>query len=39
MKNLGISAGYRMIRLDVSEDGDSAFLKLGGPTLSATLRF
>ncbi len=39
MKNLGITAGYRVIRLDVSDDDDSADLKLDGPTLSATLRF
>ncbi|MEK6777469.1 MAG: hypothetical protein AABY87_11440 [bacterium] len=39
MKNLGISAGYRMIHLDVSETNDTANLKLDGPTLSATFRF
>lgn len=39
VKNLGISAGYRMIRLDVSDDDDSANLKLDGPALSATFRF
>lgn len=39
IKNLGISAGYRMIHLDLSEDGNGVDLKLDGPTLSATFRF
>lgn len=39
VENVAITAGYRMIHLDVSDDDDSANLKLDGPTISATLRF
>ncbi len=34
-----VNAGYRVIHLDISDNNDSADLKLEGPTFSATLRF
>lgn len=39
MENVAITAGYRMIHLDVSDDDDSADFELDGPTLSTTVRF
>ena len=39
LQNVAVSAGYRMIHLDVSDDDDSADLQLGGLTVSATYRF
>jgi len=36
---LAITAGYRRIHLDVSDDDDSANIKLDGPTIGAKLRF
>ncbi len=39
VERLDITAGYRRIHLDVSDDDDSANIKLDGPTIAATLRF
>ncbi len=39
IKNLGVSAGYRAMHLDVSDDDDSANMKFDGFTGSVTYRF
>ena len=39
VENAAILIGYRAIHLDVSDDDDSANVKLSGPTVSATIRF
>ena len=39
IKNLGLSAGYRFLHYDISDDDDSINFKMDGFTASAVLRF